>query len=112
MKDCLFCKMIRKEIQPKIEYEDDDVLIFQDINPQAPVHILAIPKKHIERIGHLKKVDEALIGKLIVTATHFAESKKWEDFRLVFNNGVMAGQTVFHIHLHLLSGRKMTWPPG
>ena len=112
MPDCLFCKIVKKETKAKIEYEDEDILIFRDINPQAPVHVLAIPKKHIEKVSHLKSADENLIGRLIVRTMHFAESKKWEDFRLVFNNGVMAGQTVFHIHLHLLSGRKMTWPPG
>jgi histidine triad (HIT) family protein len=73
---------------------------------------LAIPRKHIDRISSLKSADESLIGRLILRAKEFAESRKWKDFRLVFNDGAMAGQTVFHIHLHLLSGRKMTWPPG
>lgn len=112
MSDCLFCKIIEKKIPAKIEFENDDFLAFYDINPQAPVHLLIIPKKHIEKIGELQTSDASLIGRLILCAKQIAESKNWKDYRLLFNNGVESGQTVFHIHLHLLSGRKMTWPPG
>ena len=110
--DCLFCKIIRKEIPAKIEYEDEDVLAFHDINPQAPVHILVIPKKHISQISELQESDSVMAGRVIVRAKKIAEERKWRDYRLLFNNGPEAGQTVYHIHMHLLSGRKMTWPPG
>ena len=112
MVDCLFCKMIEKKIPAKIEFENQDFLAFHDINPQAPVHLLVIPKKHIEKIAVLQVSDDALIGKLVLCAKQIAETRNWKDYRLLFNNGTEAGQTVFHLHLHLLSGRKMTWPPG
>ncbi|MSR78288.1 MAG: histidine triad nucleotide-binding protein [Candidatus Omnitrophica bacterium] len=112
MSDCLFCKIIEKKIPAKIEYEDPEFLAFYDIHPQAPSHLLIIPKKHIEQIGDLQDVDETLIGRLILRAKQIAKKNSWKDYRLVFNSGLEAGQTVFHIHLHLLSGRKMDWPPG
>ncbi len=110
--DCLFCKIIRKEIPAKIEYEDEDVLAFHDINPQAPVHILIIPKKHYAKVSDLSESDSQAMGQLMVKAKKIAEERKWRDYRLLINNGPEAGQTVYHIHMHLLSGRKMTWPPG
>lgn len=112
MADCLFCRMARGEIKANVEYQDDDVFAIHDINPQAPVHLLFIPKKHIETIGKLEADDAPLIGKIIQRAKEVAAKRGWNDYRLVFNNGAEAGQTVYHIHLHLLSGRRMSWPPG
>ena len=112
MPDCLFCKIIRKEIKSKIEYEDNEIIAIHDINPQAPVHILFIPKKHVESISTLARSDAALMGQLIYKAKELAKTRGWEHYRLLFNNGAEAGQSVFHIHLHLLSGRRMQWPPG
>ncbi|MDD5217999.1 MAG: HIT domain-containing protein, partial [Candidatus Omnitrophica bacterium] len=107
-----FCKIIRKEIEAKFEYEDDDVIVVRDINPQAPAHLLIIPKKHIDRISSVEQTDLDTIGKVIYQAKQIAARNGWEHYRLVFNNGEQAGQSVFHIHLHLLSGRPMRWPPG
>ena len=112
MPDCLFCKMIRKEIKAKIEHEDEEILAIHDINPQAPVHMLILPKKHIAQVSDLEKSDRNLAGALIDGARQIAKKNGWQDYRLVFNNGAGAGQSVFHIHLHLLSGRRMAWPPG
>jgi len=110
--DCIFCKVFDKKISAKIEYEDEEILAFYDINPQAPVHLLMIPKKHIEKMSEMDAKDTPLFGRLIYKAGQIAAQKNWTDYRLIFNNGVEAGQSVFHIHLHLLSGRKMHWPPG
>lgn len=114
MDDCLFCKIIARKIPAKIEYEDDSVLIFNDINPQAPVHWLAIPKQHISGAGELKTTgqDELLAGDVLLKAANLARSRQIANYRLVVNNGEEAGQSVFHLHVHLLAGRKMTWPPG
>ena len=112
MTDCLFCKMIRGEINPKIEYEDERVLAIHDLNPQAPVHLLIIPKKHIAKIGDMEQADIITLGTLLFKAKEIAAQQNWPDYRLVFNNGAQAQQTIYHIHLHLLSGRSMTWPPG
>jgi len=112
MSDCLFCKMIRKEINTRIAYEDDEIFAIYDINPQAPDHILVMPKKHIEKIADLQDGESELVGRVIFRAKELAAQNKREHFRLVFNNGEESGQSVFHIHLHLLAGRRMTWPPG
>lgn len=114
MHDCLFCKIVLREIPATLEYEDQDVLAFQDIHPQAPLHILVIPKKHIDRVADLSETDIPIVGKMIFAAKRIIEKKKMTDkgYRLVFNSGVEAGQSVFHVHLHLLSGRRMHWPPG
>lgn len=112
MADCLFCKMIQKQVKANIEYEDDHVLAIQDINPQAPVHVLVIPKQHVEGIDRLGEEHCEMIGRVIITAQRLARQKGWKDYRLVFNNGAGAGQSIFHIHLHLLSGRRFHWPPG
>ena len=112
MPDCLFCKIIKGEIPGKKEYEDDAIFAFHDINPQAPVHLLIIPKKHIEKIDALQPEDAGVIDKIIFGAKKIAAARGWTDYRLVFNNGPQSGQTVYHIHLHLLSGRRMSWPPG
>lgn len=112
MSDCLFCKIIDKKIPAKVEYEDAETIAIQDINPQAPVHILFMPKRHIADISSMKGEDYLLLGKVMDQARKMAAQKGWEHYRLVFNNGAESGQSVFHIHLHLLSGRRMHWPPG
>lgn len=112
MADCIFCKILEKKIPAAVVYEDPEVLAFRDIHPQAPTHVLVIPRRHVERISDLGPEEEGWIGKLILRAKEIAEKNGCKDYRLVFNNGEGAGQSVFHIHLHLLSGRRMTWPPG
>lgn len=114
MNECLFCKIASGEIPSDIVYQDDDMLAFRDINPQAPTHILVIPRKHIETIAELSNQDSGLVGKTICLARDLAKQEGVEDsgYRLVFNNGTGAGQSMFHIHLHLLGGRSFTWPPG
>lgn len=112
MTDCIFCKIANKEIKAKIEFESEDMVAFHDVNPQAPVHILVIPKRHIEKISDMGSRDLALAGKMVFTAKEIAQRNAWSDYRLVWNNGPGAGQSVYHIHCHLLSGRRMNWPPG
>ena len=110
----IFTKIINKEIKANIVYEDSDVLAFEDVNPQAPIHILIIPKKEIETANHIEAEDAELIGKLFLTAKKIAKEKKIDKngYRLVMNCNGDGGQTVFHIHLHLLAGRRLSWPPG
>ena len=109
----LFGKIIRREIPATIVYEDDLCLAFQDINPQAPTHVLLIPKKEIPRLVDAAPQDQAVLGHLMVVAGKIARDLGVEDaFRLVVNNGADAGQSVFHLHLHIIAGRKLTWPPG
>ena len=112
--DCIFCKIAKKEIPSKIVYEDDKIIGFEDINPQAPVHILIIPKEHIPMINDVEEKHSQLIGDMIIRAKKIAKEKGIAEtgYRLVFNNGKNAGQEVFHIHLHLLGGRSFVWPPG
>jgi histidine triad (HIT) family protein len=112
--DCIFCRIAAGEIQAEIVYEDDQCLAFRDINPQAPVHILLIPRRHIERLDDLDEGQRALAGHLLERVSHIAarEGLAEDGFRTVINCGKQAGQDVFHIHLHILSGRKLTWPPG
>ncbi len=112
MADCLFCKIVKKEIPSKPVFEDDSIYAFHDVNPQAPTHVLVISKKHIPGVAELHPEDEALAGRFIVRARQIAEELKLKSYRLVFNQGAEAGQSVFHIHLHLLGGRRMHWPPG
>lgn len=114
MTDSLFTKIINRQIPADIIYEDSDVIAFNDIDPQAPVHILIVPKKQIPTINDLEKSDEELMGKIISVAKKLAAEKgiSEEGYRLVFNCNSGAGQTVFHIHCHLLGGRIMNWPPG
>ena len=112
MKDCLFCKIIRGEIKARLELDTPEVTAFYDINPQAPFHVLVVPRKHIERVGSLEAGDAKLAGELLCQARNIAEKNGFSDYRLVFNNGEKAGQSVFHVHLHLLAGRPFTWPPG
>jgi len=111
--DCLFCRMIRGEIPAKKVYEDDETFVFEDIKPQAPTHVLIIPKKHIVDVKEAKPEDAPIIGRLHLTAAKIARDRKIENgYRTVFNVGPGAGQSVFHLHLHLLGGRPLTWPPG
>jgi len=111
MSDCIFCKIIAGEIPSKKLYEDDDVLAFWDISPQAPVHFLVVPKKHIASPTDVTEPDDKLIGKLIrIGAQLAAENNTGDAFRVIFNNGAKAGQEVFHIHLHILGGKDKPWP--
>ena len=114
MSEDLFLKIIEREIPADIVFEDDDVLAFRDISPQAPLHVLVIPKKHIRTLNDVKDEDEALLGKLINVARKIARDHgvDQDGFLVVMNCNEGAGQTVFHIHLHLLGGRPLTWPPG
>jgi histidine triad (HIT) family protein len=114
MADTIFTKIINKEIPAEIVYEDDEVLAFNDINAQAPVHILIIPKREIPTLNDLNPEDELLIGKLVYRASQIAKELgiSKDGYRVLFNCNEGAGQTVFHIHLHLLGGRKLNWPPG
>jgi histidine triad (HIT) family protein len=113
MNDCLFCKIGNKEIPSKIVYEDDDIFAFEDIQPQAPTHILLCPRKHFVSLTEANPEDAAILGKLQLVAAKLAvERKLTEGYRTVFNNGRGAGQSVFHLHLHLLGGRDFRWPPG
>jgi len=110
--DCLFCKMVEGEIKPDMVYQDDYVFAFRDISPKAPVHILIIPKQHIETLNDLN--DAGLAGHLLKTAIQLAkqEGLAEEGYRTVFNCNKNGGQEVFHLHMHLLGGRQMNWPPG
>jgi len=112
--DCLFCKIIDKKIPASIVYEDDHVLAFNDINPQAPTHVLLVPKRHIATLNDLAAGDDGIVGELARRAAAIAGERgiATGGYRTVFNTNRDAGQTVFHIHLHLLGGRSMAWPPG
>jgi histidine triad (HIT) family protein len=114
MSDCLFCKIRDGEIPANIAYENDDVLAFHDVNPQAPVHILIIPKTHIPTVNDMDDSDQLIMGKLFSSAKIIAAQHGVSDdgYRLVVNCNAQAGQTVFHIHMHMLAGRSMSWPPG
>tara|TARA_B100000902_G_scaffold384055_1_gene423722 strand:- start:439 stop:783 length:345 start_codon:yes stop_codon:yes gene_type:complete len=114
MENCLFCKIIDKSISSEIVYENDSVLAFNDINPQAPVHILIIPKIHIATLNDLNEDHERLLGELVLTAGVLAKQLGISEagYRTNFNCNEAGGQTVYHIHLHLLGGRSFSWPPG
>jgi histidine triad (HIT) family protein len=111
---CLFCKIAQKEIPTTFLFEDADIMAFRDINPQAPAHFLVIPKQHIGSINDAKQDDERLLGRLVLTAQRLAQTEGFSDngYRLVFNVNAHGGQTVHHLHLHILGERQMTWPPG
>ena len=111
---CLFCAIVAGEIPATIVYQDDEMLAFRDINPQAPVHVLVIPRTHRETPGHLTSEDEALMGRVIRAASAVAQQEGIAEsgYRLVVNAGTDANQTVPHIHVHVLGGREMSWPPG
>ena len=113
MSETIFSKIIRREIPAEIVYEDDLTLAFKDITPQAPVHILVIPKKPLPQLSAAESEDHALMGHLLLTAKRVAEQVGLDNgYRLVINNGPDGGQTVYHLHLHILGGRSMQWPPG
>ncbi|OGT36891.1 MAG: histidine triad nucleotide-binding protein [Gammaproteobacteria bacterium RIFCSPHIGHO2_12_FULL_37_14] len=114
MKDCLFCKIASGEIPAKIMYRDDEIVAFDDINPQAPHHKIIIPQKHIATLNDLHDEDSDLIGHAIKIGVMLAKQLGIADegYRLVFNCNAGAGQSVFHVHLHLLGGRRLSWPPG
>ena len=109
----LFTKIINREIPADIIYEDDTCIAFRDISPQAPLHALLVPKKVITKLSDSKQQDQALLGHLLQTAPKIAAEQGYEGkFRLVINNGAEAGQSVFHLHLHIIAGRELSWPPG
>lgn len=112
MSDTIFGKIINREIDADIIYEDDRALAFRDINPQAPVHFLVIPKKPIPKLSDAGEDDRELLGHLLLVARQVAAAEGLEDFRLNINNGPGASQTVFHLHIHVLGGRTFSWPPG
>jgi len=110
--NCLFCKIIAGDIAATKLYEDEDLLAFRDINPEAPLHFLVIPKKHIAGPGFITDPDRELLGKVLQKGAQLAKESGYESYRFVINNGSEAGQTVFHFHLHVLGGRPFSWPPG
>lgn len=114
MKDCIFCKIVKREAVAKVIYEDDELLAFQDIAPQAPIHFLVIPKGHISNLMELKEEDTALMGRLIFVAQRLAVQSGCakKGARFVINCKSFGGQTIDHLHVHVLGGRPLTWPPG
>lgn len=112
MADTIFGKIARGEASADVVYEDDRAVAFRDLNPQAPTHLLVIPRKPIDRVGSADADDEALLGHLLLVAGRVAQDAGLEDYRVVINNGSGAGQTVFHLHVHVLGGRPLGWPPG
>ena len=114
MPECLFCRIMNREIQASIVYEDDHVVAFNDINPQGPTHVLVVPRRHIETLNDLTPEDDQLVGELTRRAAAIAKQRGIAagGYRTVFNTNREAGQTVFHIHLHLIGGRTLHWPPG
>jgi histidine triad (HIT) family protein len=114
MSTCIFCKMVSGAIKPDVVYEDDEVLAFRDVNPKAPVHLLVIPKVHIATLNDLDPSHAALVGRLFLAARHIAETHGFAGpgYRTVINCNPQAGQSVYHLHLHVLAGRVMGWPPG
>ncbi len=112
--DCLFCKMVNREIEPDVVYEDDDVLAFNDIDPKAPRHVLIVTKKHIATLNDIEEGDLALVGRLQYTAAKLAREFGFADdgYRVVMNCNEDGGQSVYHIHMHLMGGRRFTWPAG
>jgi histidine triad (HIT) family protein len=114
MSSCLFCKIVAGAIPAARVYEDHQVIAFDDINPQAPMHVLVVPKQHVETLNDLSVADDALVGAMVRVAAKIANERGFDGpgFRTVFNCNAQAGQTVFHIHLHVLGGRALSWPPG
>ncbi len=114
MSECLFCKIAAGEIPAKVVFQDERVMAFEDINPQAPVHVIIIPRKHIPTVLDLTDADREIVGYMHTAAKQIATDKSLTEngFRLVINCGKSAGQEVFHLHIHMLSGRDFSWPPG
>ena len=114
MSDCIFCRIVERTIPSKIVFEDDLVVAFEDVNPQAPVHVLVVPRRHVASIAELQAADAGLLGHLMLTGAAIAKQKGIAEsgYRAVVNTGKNGGQTVFHLHLHVLGGRPMHWPPG
>jgi histidine triad (HIT) family protein len=114
MSSCLFCRIVAGEIPASKVYEDDRLIAFNDINPQAPMHVLVVPKKHVATLNDVTAAEDDLVGAMVRTGAAIAKERGFDGsgFRTVFNCNAQAGQTVFHIHLHVLGGRVMTWPPG
>jgi histidine triad (HIT) family protein len=114
MDECIFCKIVNKEIPAKVVYEDDRILAFDDINPQAPVHVLLIPKEHFASLNDIPEEKKDLLGHILSKARQVALEKEVKEsgYRIVLNTGRDSGQDVFHIHFHVFGGRRMTWPPG
>lgn len=113
MSECVFCRIVRDEAAARIVYQDEDVTAFHDRHPRAPIHILIVPNRHIVGVAQIEPEDIALLGKLFVVARRLAEREGIVNgYRLVVNNGPLAGQSVFHLHVHLLGGRPLGWPPG
>ncbi len=114
MDDCLFCKMVSREIEPDVVYEDEQVLAFRDINPQSPLHVLIIPKRHISTLNDLTPEDTGLIGHLSLAAARIAQQEGVAEagYRTLINTNREGGQVVFHVHMHLMAGRQMGWPAG
>jgi len=112
--DCLFCRIAAGEISASLVHQDEDLVAFNDINPQAPMHVLIVPRKHIPTTSDLSAADEALVGKMLRRAAAIAAERGYAErgYRTVFNCNREAGQTVFHIHMHALAGRGLGWPPG
>jgi histidine triad (HIT) family protein len=112
--DCLFCKIVRKELQANELFRDDEIVAFEDIRPVAPTHVLVIPREHIPSVHDITNAQGPLLARMIDVANRIADERKIdrEGYRLVFNKGPQAGQSVYHLHLHLLGGRGMGWPPG
>lgn len=110
--DCLFCRIAASEIPSKRVYEDDAVIVFEDINPRAPTHVLAIPRRHLDSVADLTDADCELLAALFSALRHVAEEAGLKGYRIISNVGPESGQSVFHLHFHLLGGRPMTWPPG
>jgi histidine triad (HIT) family protein len=111
--NCIFCKIVAGQIPSEKIYDDEGVIAFRDINPQAPTHIVIVPRRHIPYIADMDEADEPLMGHIIYAATQIARQEGLDQgYRIVINNGALSGQTVFHIHFHLLGGRQMNWPPG
>lgn len=110
--DCIFCLIVSGEIPAQLVREGEGVIAFQDLEPKAPTHVLVIPREHYKDVGELAAADPGVLAELVTTAAQIAGEQSGGEYRLVFNSGAEAGQSVFHVHGHVLGGRKLTWPPG